>query len=61
MNKIAVSARDARRIVRQKFSRESAYFQHVKKKYNQYKFIMNMTGTVIGAFGKIGKVAALAL
>jgi hypothetical protein len=32
-----------------------------KKKYNQYKFIMDMTGKVIGAFGKVGKLAALAL
>ena len=31
-----------------------------KKKYNQYKFIMDMTGKVVGAFGKIGKLAALA-
>jgi hypothetical protein len=31
-----------------------------KKKYNQYKFVMDMTGKVVGAFGKIGKLAALA-
>ncbi len=30
-----------------------------KKKYNQYKFIMDMTGNVVGAFGKIGKLATL--
>jgi hypothetical protein len=31
-----------------------------KKKYNQYKFVMDMTGKVVGAFGKIGKLASLA-
>ncbi len=32
-----------------------------RRKYNQYKFVMEMTGKVIGAFGKVGKLAALAL
>lgn len=30
-----------------------------KKKYNQYKFIIDMTGKVVGVFGKIGKLATL--